>query len=77
MGYLETVLTILQATPQWKEAMQSMTQEEMRVNSLLFTFRSFQKFFLFFWYLQIRFFSFEEIVLVSDSNLRLTWYISP
>ncbi|MCP9266126.1 Nucleobindin-2 [Dirofilaria immitis] len=31
MKYLETVLNILQATPQWKEAMQSMTQEEMRV----------------------------------------------
>ncbi|EJW75910.1 hypothetical protein WUBG_13180 [Wuchereria bancrofti] len=30
MRYLETVLSILQATPQWKEAMQSMTQEEMR-----------------------------------------------
>ncbi|KAM3726510.1 Nucleobindin-2 [Dirofilaria immitis] len=30
MKYLETVLNILQATPQWKEAMQSMTQEEMR-----------------------------------------------
>uniref|UniRef100_A0A8R1TVY1 EF-hand domain-containing protein n=1 Tax=Onchocerca volvulus TaxID=6282 RepID=A0A8R1TVY1_ONCVO len=30
MRYLETVLNILQATPQWKEAMQSMTQEEMR-----------------------------------------------
>ncbi|VDN44793.1 unnamed protein product [Gongylonema pulchrum] len=30
MGYLETVLTILQATPQWKEVMQTMTQEEMR-----------------------------------------------
>ncbi|EFO16668.2 EF hand family protein [Loa loa] len=29
MRYLETVLNILQATPQWKEAMQSMTQEEM------------------------------------------------
>lgn len=32
MRYLETVLNILQATPQWKEAMQSMTQEEMRVS---------------------------------------------